>query len=44
MIEARMQQARREIAMHRPLMPSTFDEQGIPAREGKSESSPFGGW
>ena len=44
LIEARMQQARREIARHVELLPYTLDERGNRlVKIGKSEM-PFGGW
>lgn len=44
MIEARMQQARREIAMHTQLLPYSFDERGNRLVKTQSGDMPFGGW
>ncbi len=44
LIEARMRQARREIARHLELLPYTLDERGNRiVKIGKTEM-PFGGW
>jgi hypothetical protein len=44
MIEARMQQARREIAMHVRYLPYTFDEPNNRLVKPAKEDMPFGGW
>jgi hypothetical protein len=45
LIEARMQQARREIAMHARLAPSLgFDERGNRLVKTGANDMPFGGW
>jgi hypothetical protein len=44
MIEARMEQARREIRMHTRLLPYTFDERGNRLVKTDSGDMPFGGW
>jgi len=44
MIEARMQQARREIAMHTQLLPYTVDKRGNRLVKTNSGDMPFGGW
>jgi hypothetical protein len=44
MMEARMQQARREIAMHAQLLPYSFDERGNRLVKTNSGDMPFGGW
>jgi hypothetical protein len=44
MIEARMQQARREIAMHVRYLPYTFDEPKDRLVKSNKETMPFGGW
>ena len=44
MIEARMQQARREIRMHTGLLPYTLDERGNRLVKTGSGDMPFGGW
>ncbi len=44
MIEARMQQARREIRMHTNLLPYSFDERGNRLVKTESGDMPFGGW
>jgi hypothetical protein len=44
MIEARMQQARREIRMHAHLLPYTLDERGNRLIKTNSGDMPFGGW
>ncbi len=44
MIEARMQQARREIAMHVRYLPYTFDEPKSRLVKADKENMPFGGW
>jgi hypothetical protein len=43
LIEARMQQARREIRMHTALLPYTFDERGNRLVKSGSGNMPFGG-
>ena len=44
LIEARMQQARREIARHIHLMPYSLDERGNRLVKTGSKDMPFGGW
>ena len=44
MIEARMQQARREIRMHTGLLPYTLDERGNRLVKTGTGDMPFGGW
>ena len=44
LIEARMQQARREIRMHTHLLPYTLDERGHRLIKTDSGDIPFGGW
>lgn len=44
LIEARMEQARREIRMYTTLMPYTFDERGNRLVKTDSDNLPFGGW
>ena len=44
LIEARMEQARREIRMHTQLLPYTFDERGNRLIKTDSGDMPFGGW
>jgi hypothetical protein len=44
LIEARMQQARREIRMHTGLLPYTLDERGNRLVKTGSGDMPFGGW
>jgi hypothetical protein len=44
LIEARMQQARREISMHMHLLSYTFDERGNRLVKTQSGDMPFGGW
>jgi hypothetical protein len=44
LIEARMQQARREIKMHAGLLPFTLDERGNRLVKMSSGDMPFGGW
>jgi hypothetical protein len=44
LIEARMQQARREIRMHTRLLPHSFDERGNRLVKTGSGNMPFGGW
>jgi hypothetical protein len=44
LIEARMQQARREIRMYTQLMPYTVDEQGRRQLKTEMNDMPFGGW
>ena len=44
LIEARMQQARREIRMHAALLPFSFDERGNRLVKTSSGDMPFGGW
>jgi hypothetical protein len=43
MIESRMQQARREIAMHVHLLPYTFDERGNRLVKSDKDNMPLGG-
>jgi hypothetical protein len=44
LVEARMRQARREVARHLAMLPYTLDERGNRiVKIGKSEM-PFGGW
>ena len=42
MVEARMQQARREIRLYTQLMPYTVDEKGFPVL--KKNDQTIGGW
>ena len=44
LVEARMQQARREIRMHTGLLPYTLDERGNRLVKTGSGEMPFGGW
>jgi hypothetical protein len=44
MVEARMQQARREIRMHTNFLPYSFDERGNRLVETQSDDMPLGGW
>jgi hypothetical protein len=45
MIEARMRQARREIALHARMMPPySFDERGNRLVKTGAKDMPFGGW
>jgi len=44
LIEARMQQARREIRLHTGLLPYTLDERGNRLIKTNSGDMPFGGW
>lgn len=44
LIEARMEQARREIRMHTRLLPYTLDESGNRLVKTDSGNMPFGGW
>ena len=44
LIEARMQQARREIRMHTGLLPYSLDERGNRLVKTGSGDMPFGGW
>jgi len=44
LIEARMQQARREIKMHTQLLPYSFDERGNRLVKIDTGNMPFGGW
>jgi hypothetical protein len=44
LIEARMQQARREIRMHTGLLPYTLDERGNRLVKSASGDMPLGGW
>ncbi len=44
MVEARMEQARREIRMHTGLLPYTLDERGNRLVKTNSGDMPFGGW
>lgn len=44
MVEARLQQARREIKMYTQLMPYTFDEHGNRKLKTEMNDMPFGGW
>lgn len=44
LIEARMRQARREIARHSHLLPYNLDERGNRLVQFDSENMPFGGW
>jgi hypothetical protein len=43
LMETRMQQARREIARHRHLLPYSLDERGNRLVKSGSENMPFGG-
>lgn len=43
-IEARTQQARREIARHTYLLPYVLDERGDRIVKASSRDMPFGGW
>lgn len=44
LIEARMEQARREIRMHTQLMPYEFDAQGHRVVKTDAGNMPVGGW
>jgi hypothetical protein len=44
LIEARTQQARREIARHIHLLPYSLDERGNRIVRTSSKDMPFGGW
>ncbi len=44
LIEARMAQARREIALHLNLLPYSLDERGNRLVKTGSHDMPFGGW
>jgi len=44
LIEARTQQARREIARHIHLLPYSLDERGNRLVRTSSKDMPFGGW
>ncbi len=44
LIEARMTQARREIALHLDLLPYSLDERGNRLVKTGSQDMPFGGW
>jgi hypothetical protein len=44
LIEARMAQARREIALHVELLPYSLDERGNRLVKAGSHDMPFGGW
>jgi hypothetical protein len=44
MRESRLQQARRELAMHAHLLPYALDERGNRLVKPQSEDMPFGGW
>jgi hypothetical protein len=44
LIEARIQQARREIARHIHLLPYSLDERGNRIVRTGSKDMPFGGW
>ena len=44
LIEARMQQARREIERHIQLLPYSLDERGNRLLKAGSKDMPFGGW
>jgi len=44
LIEARMEQARREIRRHTQLLPYSFDERGNRLVKTDSGNMPFGGW
>ena len=44
LIEARMLQARREIALHLNLLPYSLDERGNRLVKTGSHDMPFGGW
>jgi hypothetical protein len=44
LMETRMQQARREIARHRHLLPYSLDERGNRLVKFDSKDMPFGGW
>ncbi len=44
LIEARMEQARREIRMHTKLMPYILDERGNRLVKTDAGNMPFGGW
>lgn len=43
-VEARMQQARREIRMYTRLMPYTVDEHGRRMLKTAMNDAPYGGW
>lgn len=44
LVEARTQQARRELARYRHLLPYSLDERGNPIVRTGSKDMPFGGW
>jgi hypothetical protein len=44
LIEARLQQARREIALHLDLLPYSLDERKNRLLKTGSQDMPFGGW
>ena len=44
LIEARMQQARREIRIHAGVLPFSLDERGNRLVKRGSGDMPFGGW
>jgi hypothetical protein len=44
MVQARMQQAQREIRMHANFLPYSFDERGNRLVETQSDDMPLGGW
>ena len=44
LIEARMEQARREIRMYTRLMPYTLDDRGNRLVKSDTGNMPFGGW
>ncbi len=44
MIEARMRQARREVARHMHFLPYVFDERGNRIVKTGADDMPFGGW
>lgn len=44
MIEARMEQARREVARHMHFLPYTLDEHGNRVIKTGARDMPFGGW
>ena len=44
LVEARMAQARREIALHLDLLPYSLDERGNRLVKTNAQDMPFGGW
>jgi hypothetical protein len=44
LIEARMEQARREVARHMHFLPYALDENGNRVVKTRADDMPFGGW